>query len=155
MFIIIARIRSDKKVRASFTHDEAYRIFDTKTKKIKDVPRKTVVDAVKKGTKIKGLKTCPSTVGIIREKGSYSLNDIPFIDGYGNLINPEDARKLVVYGYKGFAEAKKFCVIDYKGKTDTYNISSFHDAIAHNNIIGAKLVNDRISVCKDLYNEVA
>ena len=155
MLIIIARVRSDKRVRASFTHDEAYRIFNTENNSFVDVARKDILNMLKAGVKIKGLKIYGPYNNLSTDKGSYSLNKVPFIDGYGEVIDTNQKDIRVVYGYKGFAEAKRFCTVNYKGDIEEIDVTDFLKILEDNKINGAKLVDGKISVCKELYNEIA
>lgn len=154
MQIIIARIKPDKRVRRAFTETEGYRIFDTDTREATIYTRQKVIDALKSGVKIKGLKISKKEYRLSRDNGVFSLCKVPFIDGFGNYIDTPSAKDRIVYGYKGFAEAKKFYLVDHKGQTKVVPVDDFYKLVEQKEINGAKINNGKITIAEGLYNEL-
>ena len=154
MYIILARIKSDGKIRRVFTETEGYRIFDSNTNKCEIVNQNNVKNSLKKGVTIKGLKLNENG-SISKENGTFSLSKIPFIDGFGNYIEAKSVRNKTVYGYKGFAEAKKFYLVDYTGKIYVTPVSEFYKMVERNEVNGAKIIDGKIAIADGLYSELA
>lgn len=140
MLIVIGRIKSTdgKKI-------EACRIIDTKTKEVKLVSFANIKKALCQGEKIKGFKRIESVnyvsghikVNITKEKGKFTFNKLPELNGIGELVNAEDSNKLILYGWKGFAEAKKYHLFNYKGEEVVLDIKQFEEKVRAGEVNGA------------------
>lgn len=159
MLILIGRIQStDGKTL------EACKLIDSETKEVKTVSFEKVREAVLNGEKIKGFKVFESInyvsgsvkKSIVKEKGKFAIHKVPELNGKGELIRESDRNKLVVYGWKGFAEAKEFHLFNYKGEEVVLNIKQFTDKVSAGEVNGAVInkKTGRPMIAIDFNNEI-
>lgn len=72
-----------------------------------------------------------------KHNNNWSMSRVPAVDGSGELKNSEDAVRKTVIGWNGFAEAKKFYALDYKGRVTVFNRKDFNEEVKANHINGA------------------
>lgn len=107
MLIIIAKIvNKEDKV-------EAVRVYDTINGTCKDYSIQRARKAVRLGLEVIGLKYTSNGVNF-ENTNIFSFAKLPRINGAGIPLS-DDATKMVYSGWRGFAELKKYYVIDYKG----------------------------------------
>ena len=159
MLIVIGKIEnSNGKL-------EACRLIDTETMNVRDISIKRIKDAVRSGTKIKGFTITRNNdlysgnirETVVRDKGTkFSWNRIPNLTGIGELINQDDANNLTVIGWKGFAEAKQYYLVNYKGEQIKLSLTEFIEKLKSDEINGAILnTNSSIpSISRDLDLEI-
>lgn len=145
MFIIISKICSTDGKTV-----EACRLIDPATKEVKTVAFDKIREAVLKGEVIKGFKVFESINyvtghikrSVTKEKGKFSMSRVPEMNGKGELINPSDKNILMVYGWKGFAEAKEFHLFNYKGEEVLLTVDQFSNKVKAGEVNGA-LINKK------------
>lgn len=141
MKIVIAKILTDTG------SIEACRVFDTITKTTEELSLKKIRVLINSGETIVGFKITHVNnylkanvkCNLIKERGKFSFNKVPVITGSGDLVNKSDADKLTVYGWKGFAEAKKYFCLDYTGKEVTLSVEEFKQKVTEDKINGAMM----------------
>lgn len=141
MKIVIAKILTDTG------SIEACRVFDIFTKSTEELSLKKIRVLINSGETIVGFKTAHVNnymsgnvkTNLIKERGKFSFNKVPVITGSGDLVNKSDADKLTVYGWKGFAEAKKYFCLDYTGKEVTLSVEEFKQKVTEDKINGAMM----------------
>lgn len=159
MVVIIAKMEKNSNKL------EACRLFDTDTRKIKDVSYKAIRKAIVNGEiQIKGFvladKTNYSTgrvsMTLKKDKGRFSFTKVPSINGEGELLNPEDAKYMAVFGWRGFLERKVYYCVDYKGDVTEMKVNDFIESVKSGVINGASIsirTGDAI-LSSELENEV-
>lgn len=133
------------KVQKTKKELEACLVIDTNTKETKMVSVARLKQALSKGVRIKGIRLGKTTyyirgyvqTGICREKGLFSFSKLPELNGYGELINEVDRNKLVVYAWQGFADAKQYHLLNYKGEEVVLGLEAFIEQLKAGNINGA------------------
>ena len=159
MLIIIGKIEtSDGK-------PEAYRLMDTETRVVKDISAERIKNAVKADVKIKGFVKVDvedplkgGVKGAVRkEKNStWKYSKVALLNGSGELVKEEQSKLLTVYGWHGFAEVKKYHLLNYKGEEIILNVQEFKDKVAAGLVNGAT-INSRtgkVIVARDLDVEI-
>lgn len=140
MYIIIAKIMTTDKRSI-----EACRLYNTDTKEIYTLSLKKIKMLIHSGKKVVGFKTTEVSnfthgklrKNVIKERGKFNFNKVPEINGEGQLVNETDKDKKTVYGWKGFAEAKRYVCMDYTGTKKEYSITEFYKAVSEGIINGA------------------
>lgn len=144
MKIVIGKILTDTdKI-------EACRVFDTNTKSTEELSLKKIRALITSGETVVGFKLTHINNylkgniknNLTKERGKFSFNKVPTITGSGDLVNEDDKDILTVYGWKGFAEAKKYICIDYKGQETILNLADFKELVKQNKINGT-IINDK------------
>lgn len=139
MKIVIGKILTDTdKI-------EACRVFDTNTKSTEELSLKKIRALITSGETVVGFKLTHINNylkgniknNLTKERGKFSFNKVPVINGSGDLVNENDTEKLTVYGWKGFAEAKKYLCLDYTGKEVTLSVEEFKQKVTEDKINGA------------------
>ncbi len=144
---------------------EACRLIDTETMNVGDISIKRIKDAVRSNTKIKGFAISRNNdlyagrvrETVVRDKGlKFSWHRIPNLTGNGELINPEDNKYITLIGWKGFAEAKQYYLVNYKGELTKLNLKEFIAKIKADEINGALLSknSELPSISRDLDIEI-
>lgn len=158
MYIIIGQIDSNEKVNTI----EACRIIDTETKEIKDIYIERIKQSVKNGVKVVGLKAYnkvnwrsnKKSMIVKKEIRRFDWEKIPKLNGAGQLLNDEDARFVTVYGWSGFAEMKRYHVINYEGEETLLTIDELRNKISNNEVNGAILHNNKVQILEELSKEL-
>lgn len=160
MYVIIGNIVNEQG------EVEACKIFDTTTFNTGIYSMAKIKNAMRErhNLKVKGLKLVEKYTWdnkkiylVCKEKERrFNFNKIPKLNGAGELINVEDAKKLTVIGWHDFAEMKKYHCIDYKGQEVIINITEFIKKVKENQINGAfyNVKRNRVNLCKDLNIEI-
>jgi len=127
---------------------EACRVVDTETLEVKDVSMKRIRKSVTEGVRVKGLIATSHTdlysenvrKATVKEKGlKFRWGKIPQLNGSGQLINSADEKYLTVYGWKGFAEAKKYYLLNYKGEQIILDLKNFTEKVKRDEVNGATM----------------
>lgn len=158
MLIVIGKIECNSKL-------EAVRVVDTDSKQVKDVSYHSIRrKMIENNVKVKGFQKSQIldySVGAVKdiikkEKGNYNFSKLPALNGKGELINSTDARFLVIYGWSGFVEEKRYHCFNWKGETVLLNIEEFQKKVLANEINGAGIVvkNNKIVIAKELDVEI-
>ena len=144
---------------------EACRVVDTATGEVRNISyNKIREEVVKNKQKIKGFVITEvidyynGTVkeALKHEKGKFSFDKIPELNGNGELKRAEDSRFITVYGWKGFAETKKYYCYDYKGNSIELNLKEFEEKVRRREVNGA-FINPRtgsVAISEDLNIEI-
>lgn len=142
MYIVIGKIKdpNTKKI-------EACRIIDSNTKEVKIISAIRIRDAVKRGIKVQGFKKFTiitnnknfdvQTETTKAETSKFKWRKVPLLTGAGELVNKEDEKYLTVFGWKGFAEEKRYQLFDWEGKEVTLSVDEFIQKLKADEINGA------------------
>lgn len=131
MLIVIAKILDDnKKV-------EACRVINTATLKADIVSAQKLKGLVREGQEIIGFCKSYNNKVYTEGKNRFNYSKVPELNGAGDLKNPKDARLLTVYGWKGFAEMKKYYLFNYKGDIEVLDAEQFTKEVQAGNVNGA------------------
>ena len=155
MKIIVGQILKTK------TKVEAYQIYDTSTKTVELTSYEKCKGMVAAGDQLVGLRTekhfsyatGKEVITVKKERGKFNMSKVPEINGAGELINPEDGRLLTVIGWKGFAEIKKYHLVDYKGQLHELSTKEFEEKVNRAEINGAYCSNNHIIIMSCLNKE--
>lgn len=158
MKIVIAKVLTDTG------NIEACRVFNVSTKSTEELSLKKIRALINSGETIVGFKIANVSnyirgnikTNLVKERGKFSFNKVPVITGSGNLVNKSDADKLTVYGWKGFAEAKKYFCLDYAGKEVILSVEEFKQKVTEDKINGAMIntKTGKINILSLLDNEM-
>lgn len=156
MKIIVGQILKTK------TKVEAYQIYDTSTKTVELTSLEKCKNMVAAGNQIVGLKAerhfsytaGKDIINVNIERGKFNMTKIPVINGKAELINPEDGELLTVIGWKGFAEEKKYHLVDYKGQIYQINTEEFENKVKDRKVNGAFIKNGRLLIMNCLNKEM-
>ena len=133
MLVIIGKIMNkENKV-------EAVRIFDTVNSTCKDYSIKRARKAVRLGLEIIGLRKSNNAVNF-ENTNLFSFSKVTKINGSGFPLDNNDM-KLVYSGWRGFAEMKRYYVIDYKGIEAEVNEEQFLNMVKNKMVNGASMSN--------------
>lgn len=144
MYVVIGKIEAQGN---NVSKLEACRIFDTDTKEVKDISITKIRKALKNGVRVVGFKImynidATTKKGAVRSNVSrnntakFRWRNIPRLTGKGELINTEDAKYMTVIGWSGFAEMKKYHLIDWQGKETLINIEEFIEKVKAEEVNG-------------------
>lgn len=157
MKLIVGKILSGKRL-------EACRVVDTETLEVKIISYSCIQEDIMKGEKVKGLRTNTlynymkgvDKKVITKEKGKWNFGKVPSLNGKGELIDPDDAKYLSLYGWRGFAEAKKYCLFNYLGDQVFLDVDTFKEKVKAGEINGATIYpkTGNPLICCDLQNEI-
>lgn len=160
MIIVIGKIEDAGGVL------EACRVIDSKTKEVKEISFEKIKKAMKEdGTQIKGFKLIDKTdynseklkKSVVKEKtNKFNFNRIPRLNGAGELIDSTEEKQLTLFGWKGFAEMKRYHLFNYKGEEIVLDITELTEKVTAGEINGA-VINPRTNkpiISKDLDIEI-
>lgn len=138
---------------------EAVKVFDTSTQNYQIVSYKKLKLAIRKGYTVKGFKIRESISlrGAVEKESNncWRFNRIPLINGSGQLVNEADAENIVVFGWRGFAEAKEYYGVDYRGKVIAIKTDELLERIKKSKVNGACINSvGTISLSSELDNEL-
>lgn len=141
---------------------EAYQLYDTFTNKVELTSIEKCRNMVLQGRQVVGLRTDrhfsyavgKDMLSVKVERGNFNMTKTPVINGKAELINPEDGELLTVIGWKGFAEEKKYHLVDYKGKHYQLDPEEFEKKVKERKINGAFIKNGNVLIMPCLNKEV-
>lgn len=155
MKIIVGQITKSK------TKVEAFQVYDTSTGKVELISYEKCKNMVAAGDQLVGLRTekhfsyatGKEVITVKKERGKFNMIKVPVLNGVGELINPEDDRLLTVIGWKGFAEIKKYHLVDYKGQLHELSTKEFEEKVKVSEVNGAYCSNNHIIIMSCLNKE--
>lgn len=142
---------------------EACKIVDVDTKKVEIISynniKKLISNEMVIGFKVNEINNYTSDKNryvIKKDKGRFTFNKVPDINGKGELVNPEDSKYVTVFAWKGFAEAKTYFVFDHDGNVLELDVDKFEDMVRKDLVNGASInqVNGKITIKEELKREL-
>lgn len=144
MKVVIGKIMTDTgKI-------EACRVFNDKEHEFLDMSLKRIREEIEAGQEIVGFKLTQTNNymsgdikrNLTKERGKFNFNKVPVITGNGELVNEAEHDLLTVIAWHGFAEAKKYICVDYKGENTELNKEEFIQQVKADKINGA-IISDK------------
>lgn len=144
-------------------YNEAYKIYDRKTKKTRVVGKhelkKIMVD---QNLDIGGLQVITRTydtdkgfitlgLKVQRKKGMHNIYKLEEIDGKGNVKTKPTV--YVLMGFYRFGVDRLYVCVDAEGKEHILDHEVFMEKVSNNEIIGATIRNNKLSIYKDSKNQ--
>ena len=138
------------------THAEAYKIYDTKSKKSYLIGRKELLNLLGSGYKIAGyrrssyiyntLNTQVLETYLCATNKSYDAKKLDIVDGNGRTLGPP--KTFILIGQYKFGDQREYICIDANGVQHQLKKSEFIKKIKENNIMGASLINNEIHISR-------
>lgn len=153
MFVVIGKIEAETKNNKR-KRLEACRIVDTETKEVQDISIGRIKNAIKGGVHVVGFSFDKENNNIHQENRLIKWSRIPALNGSGELINEEDAKYMVVFGWHGFVEMKKYHMFNWKGEEVVLSAEEVVNKLKSKEISGINLAKDRLYFFKSFGTEI-
>lgn len=163
MYVVIGKIETKDGNKIKL---DACRIIDTDTREVMDISIVKIRNALRNGVHVLGfkanysLKATKENIKVHPEvarsgDSKFRWRNIPRLTGNGELVDAKDAKYMTVIGWHGFAEMKKYHLVDWQGKEVVLSLNEFIEKVQADEINGAAYDDkyNRPTINKELNNE--